>query len=368
MTNPAEQDFTEGGMQLESGCDLDQTQRDLIVGAMKREGCSGRNLLVITPGQPLPSESRTVEEADAFKRLHQVSLRRMEAEHAQLLDELHQAGIKLSHVWDVPVRQLRLMAKSRSRTHASTPNSDARPRGPRRPRSATQRSSSRSGDSGDGPGEPSPSDLATPCRCQRCGAELLEPARLCGLCKEEHELAKPNARVCAHPQCDVVLTGKSTQKTCDGPDGPHKRWLSRERRKLRERPEHTSCEDCGRLWLSDLSPKLHPCPACGGVVRVGRPVAATTTARYEVPRNPLAGVSSLVFECLYGNRGLDSTPSAQHEPALAKELSPSENLGDSRSATEPVAVVIDINRFRERHVRFVAAMASSSERFEAVAA
>jgi hypothetical protein len=175
---------------------------------------------------------------------------------------------------------------------------------------ALARSSSRSGDSGgDSPGEPSPSDLAGPCCCERCGAELLAAACLCGLCKEEDERAKPHARVCAHPQCDAVLTGKGTQETCDGPDGPHKRWLSRGKRKLRERPERTSCEDCGRLWLSDVNPKLHPCPVCGGVVRLGRPTVPATMARYAVSPDPLSGVNVLVFQCLYGNRGLQGSPS-----------------------------------------------------------
>lgn len=38
-------------------------------------------------------------------------------------------------------------------------------------------------------------------------------------------------------------------------------------------PEHTSCEDCGRRWLSDLDPLTHPCPACGGAHRIGRRAA-----------------------------------------------------------------------------------------------
>jgi hypothetical protein len=201
MTTTAEQDFTEGETQPEPCCDLNQPHRDLIVGAMKREGCSGRNLLVITTGQPLPSESRTPEERAAFEQLYRASRKRMEAEHRHVT-----APRTASHV-----------------RHASPRARTSR----RRPHSATQRASARSGDSGDGPGEPAPGDLAAPCCCEQCGAELLEPAQLCGLCKEEAALAKPNARVCAHPQCDVVLTGKSTQKTCDGPDGPHKRWLSR---------------------------------------------------------------------------------------------------------------------------------------------
>ncbi|HEX3803141.1 MAG TPA: hypothetical protein VHV75_09895 [Solirubrobacteraceae bacterium] len=35
-------------------------------------------------------------------------------------------------------------------------------------------------------------------------------------------------------------------------------------------PDRTSCVDCGRPWLSDISPVGRPCPKCGGEVVVGR--------------------------------------------------------------------------------------------------
>jgi predicted RNA binding protein YcfA (HicA-like mRNA interferase family) len=36
------------------------------------------------------------------------------------------------------------------------------------------------------------------------------------------------------------------------------------------RPEKTACIDCCRRWLSDLDPRLRPCPACGGEIVFGR--------------------------------------------------------------------------------------------------
>ena len=47
-----------------------------------------------------------------------------------------------------------------------------------------------------------------------------------------------------------------------------------------ERPERTQCIDCGRPWLSDLSPEGRACAQCGGPIVLGR---ATEDARSTAP-------------------------------------------------------------------------------------
>ena len=112
------------------------------------------------------------------------------------------------------------------RTSHSTSIAVARPRarGAGRPRArAHARSSSRSGDSGsDEPGEPD-EDPDAP-HCESCGAELVAPARLCGFCELEADLA-PESRACAICGCDI--TGRRGDAETCGP--AHKKALQRQR-------------------------------------------------------------------------------------------------------------------------------------------
>lgn len=85
-----------------------------------------------------------------------------------------------------------------------------------------------------------------------------------------------------HPNAEVL---KPQQRSTRG--GRRRRSPSDLRRKTRraalyqapqspprfERPDCTSCIDCGRPWLSDLDPLQHCCPACGGEIVLGREVA-----------------------------------------------------------------------------------------------
>jgi hypothetical protein len=132
---------------------------------------------------------------------------------------------------------------------------------------ALARSSSRGGDSGDS-GEPSPSDLAGPCRCEQCGNELLRPARLCGLCEEEAGVRR-ETRACVVCGTDIS-DRRADAETCGA---AHKKTLQRRRAQLRE------------------------------------PVRLAPQQLDHDGSNPLAGVHRFVFECLYGNRGLDGTAS-----------------------------------------------------------
>jgi hypothetical protein len=40
--------------------------------------------------------------------------------------------------------------------------------------------------------------------------------------------------------------------------------------RLKLRPEHTGCENCGRRWMSDLCPIGRTCPKCDGEIVLGR--------------------------------------------------------------------------------------------------
>jgi hypothetical protein len=174
---------------------------------------------------------------------------------------------------------------------------------------ALARSSSRSGDSGDdGPGEP-PGDLAAATRlCRICGRDITDLAS--------------HAKTCRNTNC--------------------RKQDYRERKKLEKlaaappRPQHTKCRECDRLWRSDLDPTEHRCP-CGGMIELGdgdRVVNHKLIRHVElqqprkIPPDPFKGLPKGLCDCLYGNRGLQGSPSppddvksdAQNDPAAGNNV------------------------------------------------
>jgi hypothetical protein len=227
------------------------------------------------------------------------------------------------------------------------------------------RSSARSGDSGDdGPGEPAPGDLDEPQHHQR----------ICAICGDSLEGYRADARVCRKAKC--------------------RRAKSRDRQPVPAPSRDTACDECGRQWLSDMSPVGRRCPDCGGMVVLGTNARivreqlvvdrAPRTGSHEPDEDEFVGIKDLgqILECVYRNGTIAVEPGRKRVAFTHPGTEECVRRGCRQPAecpsafctnhthphTEELSVdnVIDLDAFRQRYETFITALSHTAR--DAVAA